>query len=120
MSTCIRPNETPDSRCEAYESAEAVGSPSSAVVELGEDFVSRRMVGHHPEDDQESKEAKDMRKEDDAFGKRQVRSTPDVESDDEKRESEHQQSDLPLCRKGRIWLGDSNELLDDTCELNGA
>lgn len=78
------------------------------------------MVGHYPEDDQEGKEAKDVSEENDALGKRQMVSTPDVESDDQESEGKHQKSYLPCCRESCVGVADCDKLLYDARKLNGA
>jgi len=118
--TSIRTDEAPDGRCQTNKSAETVRAPATAIVKFGEDLVSRCVIGHDPEDDQEGEEAKDVSEENDSFGQWQVVGAPDVERNDQEGECEHEQCDLPLGRECRVRVSGGNELLDDAGQLCGA
>jgi hypothetical protein len=96
VSSGIRTNKTPDGRCQTDEGAKTLRAEATTIIELGEDFVCWSMIRHGPEDDKERKETQNMREKNDSFGKRQMVGAPDVESNDEEGEGEHEQCDLPL------------------------
>ena len=58
--TSIWTDEAPDGGCQSNESAETVRAPAATIIEFGEDLVSRCVIGHDPEDDEEGEEAKDV------------------------------------------------------------
>lgn len=90
MCASVRADEAPDSRRQADESAQTVGTPTTTVVELGENFLGRGMVSHGPENDQKREEADDMSEEDNSFGQWEVVCCPDVEGDEQEGECEHE------------------------------
>ena len=53
-----------------------IRAPATAVIELSEDLVSRCVIGHDPEDDEEGEEAKDVSEQNDSFGQWQVVGAP--------------------------------------------
>lgn len=120
MGSGIGTNEAPNGRSQANKSAETFGAKTTTIVKFGKDLVSGRVISHHPEDDEEGEEAKDVSEENDSFSKRQMVGAPDVERDDQEGEGEHEQCDLPLGRECRVWVSSSDELLNDTGQLCGA
>lgn len=80
--TSVGADEAPDGRCKTNESTETVRAPAASIVEFGEDLVSRCVIGHYPENDEEGEEAEDVSEKDDTFGQWQMVGAPNVKGND--------------------------------------